>query len=125
MSDLPKKILHVDDDLALSALIAAVFEQFDGFDLKTATSGAEALECLADFAPDLILLDLSMPDMDGLEFLKVIVAKHNKIPVIFMTQYDKVAMQPDYAALGVIGVMHKPINPEQLLINIRDIWKKR
>ncbi len=127
MSDLPKKILHVDDDFALRELIRAVFNGIDGFELKTAKDGIDALEQLEGYDADLVLLDLSMPGMDGPSFLRKMQDKPGSkgTPVIFITQFDNVTMQGGYEALGVIGVLHKPIHAEYLLKEIRDIWQNR
>lgn len=127
MANLPKKILHVDDDFALRELIRAVFDGIDGFELVTAENGLNALEVFEEFAVDLVLLDLSMPGMDGPEFLRKMRDKEKAkdVPVIFITQFDNVTMQGEYKSLGVIGVLHKPLDPNNLLKDIRNIWHMR
>lgn len=124
---LPEKILCVDDDMILRELLQAIFEGLDGFKVRLAENGAQAIEVLADFKPDLILLDLSMPEMDGAELLHRMQAIEGVkgIPVIFITQFQNIEMGGNYDKLGVIGVIHKPINPEMVLKDIRDIWDAR
>jgi CheY-like chemotaxis protein len=121
---LPKKILHVDDDFALRELIRAVFSEIEGFELETAKNGLEAVEKMDTFQADLILLDLSMPGMDGAEFLKK-KTEHPTLkdaPVIVITQFDNVTLQSVDDALGVIGVLHKPVDMKTLRNDINELW---
>ena len=93
----------------------------------TCENGKCALERLKSFTPDLILLDLSMPDMDGPEFMKALhqVDGMADTPIIFVTQFDNVKMQGNYKMMNVIGILHKPIDAERILMNIRDLWVAR
>lgn len=124
---LPENILCVDDDPILRELLQAIFEGLDGFTVKLAENGVQAMDVLEEFKPDLILLDLSMPEMDGAELLSKMqtIEGVSCIPVIFITQFQNIEMGGHYDKLGVIGVIHKPISPEVLLKDIRDIWDAR
>ena len=79
-----RPVLIVDDDPAIRALIAAVLED-DGFGVVTAANGREALACIAQLLPALVLLDLQMPVMSGWELLAHLRADQVAVPVVFMT----------------------------------------
>ncbi len=79
------RVLVVDDSAVDRARAAGLLQQFPGLTVEFATDGAEALERLAHHAPDLVLTDLIMPGMDGLELVGQIVSRHPLIPVILMT----------------------------------------
>src|SRR6185369_9383952 len=84
-----RKLLVVDDDEDARRLIAA-FLSDEGYEIRTAGNGREALDILTPFSPDLVILDLMMPVMDGMEFLDTIRAdsRYRHLPVIIVT--DKV-----------------------------------
>lgn len=120
------KILYVEDEEDIRAVAELALESVGGFTLKSCGSGQQALREGPDFAPDLILLDVMMPGMDGpstFEALMEIPALANT-PVIFMTakvQSDEVAY---YKKLGAIDVIPKPFDPMSLADQIRGIWAR-
>lgn len=119
-----QKILYVEDEEDIRAVAELALESVGGFTLKSCGSGQQALREGPDFDPDLILLDVMMPGMDGpstLEALMLIPALTDT-PVIFMTakvQSDEVAY---YKKLGAVGVIPKPFDPMGLADQIRGIW---
>lgn len=120
----PGKILAVDDDPnALEVLAASLGEA--GLDVLTATSGEEALRIVAKATPDLILLDLMMPDMNGHDLLREL--KSNKetsdIPVVVITALDQVEEKERAIQGGADDFLAKPIARSELLIRVRTFLK--
>jgi chemosensory pili system protein ChpA (sensor histidine kinase/response regulator) len=96
----------------------------EGFAVLTAKDGVDALEILSDHSPDLILLDIEMPRMDGFEFTKTIKggdAKHAHIPVIMITSRTADKHRARAAELGVDLYLGKPYQEEELLRNMREM----
>lgn len=125
MSEL-KTILYVEDEPDIQAVAKIALETVGGFELKVCSSGDEALACAVSFAPDLFLLDVMMPGMDGPSTLKALKALPElaNTPSIFMTakvQPDEVAA---YKALGALDVIAKPFDPMALSEQIKAVWQK-
>lgn len=118
------KILVVEDDDDLRALLEALLER-QGYEVETADGGLNALASLSTFKPHLILLDLTMPDMDGYTFLerKNGNVKIHKIPVIILTARDgdKALIKNVIRALdlGAQNYVTKPFDNANLLARIR------
>jgi len=109
-----KKVLVVDDDATNRKLIVKILEK-KGFEAVEAANGVEALTALNTNDIDIILLDIVMPVMDGIEFLKHIKtdAKHMDIPVIILTTDD--TKKDDALTYGANDVIIKPVSPVNLL----------
>ena len=86
-SRLKKKMIIVDDDLGISGLLSQYFSN-KGLIVKTAENGARAVEIIERFAPDLILSDIEMPNLDGLELLEEVRKRNSDQPFIMMTGFD-------------------------------------
>ncbi|MCX6354154.1 MAG: diguanylate cyclase [Candidatus Aureabacteria bacterium] len=112
-----KKILIVDDDESLRTLLKARIKS-EGYEVFTAAGGREALRIIRGRKPDLVLLDIMMPDMDGQEVLKRMKEKGQDgfIPVIFLTARDATVQCLE---LGAADYIQKPFNSEELLARIR------
>lgn len=121
---LPRKILHIDDDFMLRALIEAIFKDAGGIDCRSAENGSQALEVLEEFTPGLILLDLSMPELDGGQFLQTIRKKDDlkATPVVIITQFSNISASGRNEKLGIIGMMAKPIDPLNFINDLLEIW---
>jgi len=119
-----EKIMLVEDEEDIRAVAELALEAVGGFTLKTCHSGANALESLDVFRPQLILLDVMMPSMDGPSTLRAIreMPGFANTPAVFMTA----KVQPDevkgYLALGAVDVIPKPFDPMTLSDRIREIW---
>lgn len=107
-----RKVLMVDDEPDLIELCRICLESPGGWQLLGASSGAQALEISAREAPDLILLDMGLPDMNGLEALARLRQQHatEGTPVIFFTARPEAA-RPGGATPGVLGTISKPFDP--------------
>jgi CheY-like chemotaxis protein len=127
MSGNLNKILYVEDEPDIQAVAKLALEAIGGFIVKICSSGQEALKELPVFAPDVILLDVMMPGMDGPTTLKALrelgVAKNT--PVIFMTAKVQPQEVAQYKALGALDVIAKPFDPMTLSASVRGIWEGR
>jgi CheY-like chemotaxis protein len=120
------RILYVDDDVTLQMMTRLSLEKIGGFTVLVCGSGREAVEQAPAFAPDLVLLDVVMPGMDGLETLRALrgIASLGAVPVLFMTaktQPDEIAT---LRAAGAADVVSKPYDPMGLSQQIREIWER-
>ncbi len=120
-----RRILYVEDEPDIQAITIIILSDVGGFDLKSCSSGEEAITVAVDFKPDILLLDVMMPGLDGPSTLGELrkFPELKETPAIFMTakvQADEVA---EYKALGVLDVIAKPYDPMTLVDRITDIWK--
>ena len=118
-----KRILVVDDDDGVREVIQICLEAIAGWEVIPAASGGEALIVAEDQKPDAILLDVMMPDMDGLNtFQQLQVSGTTKdIPTILLTAKAKISEQRKLQVLGVAGVIVKPFEPYNLVAQIKTI----
>jgi two-component system, OmpR family, response regulator len=118
-------ILYVDDDPDLRMIVKIALEQFGGFDLQTCASGAEALEKARASRPDMILLDVMMPGMDGLRTLSALreIPTMNDVPVIFLTAKAQAHELSRYRDAGAVDIIVKPFDPLQLPTLLRTAWE--
>ncbi|GAC1347405.1 MAG: response regulator [Myxococcales bacterium] len=118
-----RKVLLVDDEPDIRRIGQFSLTAVGKLLVVTAANGAEALEAAARESPDVILLDVMMPGMDGptaLQRLREAEATRH-IPVIFMTARVQQAEVERYLQLGALGVIHKPFDPMGLPQKLRDI----
>jgi CheY-like chemotaxis protein len=126
MQKILKQILYADDVEDIRAIAQVALEEIGGFTVKFCGSGAEVLSMVKDFKPDLFLLDVMMPGMDG----PAILAELRKnpeftfTPAIFMTAKIQSDEIESYKKLGVLDVIAKPFDPMLLSENIKNIWAK-
>ena len=116
-----KKILMVDD---VSTNIKCATEVLkDKYQVSTAKNAYLALEILDEVKPDLIILDINMPDMDGFELLEIIKAKkeYANVPIIFLTAENDVQSEQKGLGIGAIDYITKPFGPMILLSRIDKI----
>ena len=116
--------MHVDDDDAIRAVTQVALERVGDFTLLSCSSGAEALQCAEHFAPQMILLDVMMPELDGpttLEHLKQETDLGNVL-VVFMTAKVQEREIARYRALGACDVIIKPFDPMTLSDRLHSIW---
>jgi CheY-like chemotaxis protein len=120
------KILYVEDEPDIQTIAELALVTLGGFQLKSCASGGEALEAVGAFAPDLILLDVMMPGMDGIATLGALRANPAtaKVPVVFMTARSQPAEIARYRSLGALDVITKPFDPLVLADQVRSIWQR-
>ena len=116
----------VEDEPDIQAVARLTLESVGGFTVEVCSSGKEAIERAAKFAPDLILLDFMMPGMDGFSVIKALreIPQTAKTPVIFMTAKVQSHEVDHYKKQGAIGVIPKPFDPITLSETIKGIWEK-
>ncbi len=128
MSEFPERIVYVDDTDSMRAALRISLEASDEeFILVTCRSGSELLSRIRELHPDLILLDLRMPDMSGPDTIEALrkIEDYEHTPVIFVTGETQVKMDKHYKKLGVIGVIHKPLELSTLSDTIKALWQER
>ena len=116
------KILVVDDD-QMNIMRAKMILSKGGYEILTAESGETALESVAKNCPDLILLDIEMPGMSGIETLKKLRATENgaALPVMFMTGTYEAEQEEQGKMLGVLDCVKKPFLPAVILEQVNSI----
>jgi two-component system response regulator (stage 0 sporulation protein F) len=114
------KILVVDDQLGVRRLLFETFRE-DHHEVEMAANGAEALQLLKTFEPDLILMDMKMPGMNGLETLGQIRALDQRVVVIMMTAYGDTQNMEQAKDLGILFYMGKPFDLFELRERVREI----
>jgi two-component system, chemotaxis family, chemotaxis protein CheY len=115
-----RTILIVDDSPTIRRMVAASLHSLDGFILSEASNGLEAIEMLAREQPALVVLDLNMPDMHGMEVLRFIRAhtQYRGIPVIVLTTKYDVDTRKEALDNGASQYMTKPFDPATLRKNV-------
>ena len=109
----PKKILVVDDEPEVRTLMEH-FLLDRGFEVRVAGNGREALATLDVFTPDLVLLDMHMPELDGAETLKQLAVRSPALPVIMITVNEDVETTSRLLQLGAADYIPKPFNLDYL-----------
>ena len=122
-----ERILYVEDEPDIQAVARLALEQLGGFAVEVCSSGKEALGKIEAYRPDLILLDVMMPGMDGPttlgELRKTDCCKDT--PVVFMTAKVQPQELAHYLSLGAVDVIPKPFDPMTLADKVRGIWDNR
>jgi two-component system OmpR family response regulator len=127
MTQALERVMLVEDDNDIRTVAGMALEMVGGLKVQACESGAQALEVVAAFAPQLVLLDVMMPGMNGPEVLQALRQRSDTaaIPVIFLTakvQEDEIAK---LRALGALDVIAKPFDPMTLAATVRALWAAR
>lgn len=115
-----KKILIIDDDVTALDIVDFLFED-KGFDVVRRADGLSALECVEDVKPNIILIDLMMPKMNGQECVKQIRGKGLNLPIVAFTAVDDPEIHKDAMNAGCNLVLTKPCKPNVLVKHIEDL----
>jgi CheY-like chemotaxis protein len=121
------RILYVEDEPDIQEVARMALEMVGGYTVQICSSGQEAVEVAAGFAPDLILLDVMMPGMDGPTTLKALreIDTLSNTPVAFMTAKVQPNEIQEYVELGAINVIPKPFDPMTLSSQVAEVWDAR
>jgi DNA-binding response OmpR family regulator len=117
------KILLVDDETAITANLAPILERA-GLEAAVAGEGEEALRKTAEFQPDLLILDILMPKMDGREVLRRLRAQGNWTPVILLTQVGDSVERAMALEEGADDYLNKPFDPHELVARVRAVLRR-
>lgn len=122
-----KRILIIDDEEDFCSLVKTGLETRSDFDVSIATNGKEGIELARMIRPDLILLDVTMPEIDGFQVLEKLKKDKNtvSIPVVMLTARDDVEYKRKAAQLFNEGYLTKPVEFSVLKSTIEDIFKRR
>ena len=120
------KILYVEDEPDIQTIAQMALEVVGGFDVRICSSGEEALQVITEFAPAIVLLDVMMPGMDGMETYQALRQKPDcvNLPVVFMTAKVQSHEIQQYRDLGAIDVICKPFDPMTLATEVQAILDK-
>jgi len=119
----PAQLLVVDDEETILELLSGSL-RFAGYEVVTAASGSEAVRAAASSRPDLILLDVMMPDGDGFEAARRIFAAAPDVPVIFLTARDALGDRVAGFDIGADDYVTKPFSLDEVLARIRAVLKR-
>jgi two-component system, OmpR family, response regulator len=121
-----KKILYVEDEADIRLIVQIALVDLAGFTLKACANGYEALAEVESFNPDLILLDVMMPGLDGPATLKELrkLPTVKAIPIIFMTARIQEKELSHYREIGIQDIISKPFEPLTLADTLRAFWSQ-
>ncbi|MEH3089212.1 MAG: response regulator transcription factor [Microbacterium arborescens] len=119
----PIRVAVVDDEANLSDLLRMALQN-EGWDARTAANGQEALNLVREFVPDLLVLDIMMPGVDGMEVLRRIRAAGNDVPVLFLTAKDAVEDRIAGISAGGDDYLTKPFNLEEVVVRLRAMARR-
>ncbi|MGM7668211.1 response regulator transcription factor [Microbacterium sp. A93] len=119
----PLRILAVDDEQMLTDLLAMAL-RMEGWEVRTASSGLEALQVAREFEPDALVLDIMMPDLDGMSVLRRLRETGNFVPVLFLTAKDAVGDRIAGLTAGGDDYVTKPFSLEEVIARLRAIIRR-
>jgi two-component system, OmpR family, response regulator len=119
----PDRILVVDDEANITDLIATAL-RYEGFDVAVAGTGSDAIREAASFRPDLLVLDVMLPDRNGFELLTRLRADHVHLPVVFLTARDSTDDKIKGLTVGGDDYVTKPFSLEELLARVRAVLRR-
>jgi two-component system OmpR family response regulator len=117
------RVLVVDDEDYIADLLATGLK-FVGFDVRTASGGQEALTLARDWRPDLLVLDVMMPDVDGFEVTRRLRAEGRHVPVLFLTARDSVEDKVTGLTIGGDDYVTKPFSLEEIVARVRALLRR-
>ncbi len=117
------RILVVDDEPNITDLVATAL-RYEGFAVATAQTGGDAIREATTFRPDLLVLDVMLPDRDGFELLRRLRADHVQLPVVFLTARDSTEDKVKGLTVGGDDYVTKPFSLEELVARIRAVLRR-
>ena len=119
----PIRILTVDDEPSLIELLSMAM-RYEGWDVHTAASGSEAVKVAREVRPDALVLDMMLPDFDGLEVMRRIRTEQPDVPVIFLTAKDGVSDRINGLTAGGDDYVTKPFSLEEVIARLRGLLRR-
>lgn len=117
-----KKILIVEDEIKIAEIMAAYLDQ-DGFLVKTTTSGADGLKLVSSYDPDLVILDLMLPDLSGEDVCREI-RKQSDIPIVMVTARTEEEELVHGLDIGADDYIGKPFSPRELVARVKTVLRR-
>jgi two-component system OmpR family response regulator len=117
------RVLVVDDEPAIADLVSTTL-RYEGFETATAGDGRAALESVEAFRPDLLVLDVMLPDLDGFEVQRKLIDRGLRVPVLFLTARDATEDKVRGLRVGADDYVTKPFSLEELVARIRAILRR-
>ncbi len=124
MTDRLPRVLVVDDEENITFLLDSALRHF-GFDVCVASNGRDAITQAEKFAPDVMLLDVMLPDLDGFEIVRRLRLEGNKVPVLFLTARDTTEDKVRGLTLGGDDYVTKPFSLEEVVARIQVILRRQ
>jgi two-component system, OmpR family, response regulator len=122
-TEAPQRILVVDDEPNILDLVATVL-RYEGFDVRVAVNGQQALTAAGGFEPDLVILDVMLPDLDGFEVHRRLSTGGSSTPVLFLTARDATEDKVRGLTMGADDYVTKPFSLEELVARVRAILRR-
>ncbi len=119
----PVRVLVVDDEPSLTDLLAMAL-RYEGWEIRTASDGSSALRAAREFRPDAVVLDVMLPDIDGLEVLRRLRADAADIPILFLTAKDAVSDRVAGLTAGGDDYVTKPFSLEEVVARLRGLIRR-
>jgi two-component system, OmpR family, response regulator len=119
----PVRVLVVDDEPSLAELLSSVL-RYEGWEIRTAADGSSAVRTAREFRPDAIVLDIMLPDFDGLEVLRRVRASLPHVCVLFLTARDSVQDRVNGITAGGDDYVTKPFSLEEVLARLRGLLRR-
>src|SRR6266404_1423634 len=111
------RVLVVDDEESITQLVSTVL-RYEGFEVQCAADGRSAVTQAQEFRPDLVVLDVMLPDWDGFEVYRRLAAESAQLPVLFLTARDAPADRVHGLTLGADDYVGKPFSLEELVARV-------
>jgi two-component system, OmpR family, response regulator MprA len=122
-SDVARRILFAEDDPGVREALARAL-RFEGYDVQTASDGGEALELVGENPPDLVVLDVMMPFVDGLSVCRRVREKYRQLPILMLTARHEVSDRVAGLDAGADDYLAKPFALDELLARIRALLRR-
>ncbi|MDU7360602.1 MAG: response regulator transcription factor [Propionibacteriaceae bacterium] len=119
----PIRVLIVDDEPSLVELLSMAM-RYEGWELSTASTGTDAVRAAREVRPDAIVLDIMLPDFDGLEVMRRVRAEQPDVPVIFLTARDGVQDRISGLTAGGDDYVTKPFSLEEVIARLRGLLRR-
>lgn len=119
----PIRVLLVDDEPALTNLLKMALH-YEGWEIEVARDGQEAIAKYAEFQPDLLVLDIMLPDIDGLQILRTVRESETYTPTLFLTARDSVLDRVTGLTAGADDYLTKPFSLEELVARLRGLLRR-
>ena len=119
----PVRVLVVDDEPNLTELVSMAL-RYEGWEVRTAASGVQAVRTAKEFAPDVVVLDMMLPDFDGMEVLRRMRSEDPAVPVLFLTAKDAVEDRVAGLTAGGDDYVTKPFSLEEVVARLRALMRR-